>query len=106
MEQQKLDRLPKWARFLIEKLTTNVKYWRNKALSTANCGKDSNVVLRLYSDEDRGLPTDATIAFKLKDDNEIEVWVREGALYFYGRTGRIAFYPNSANTGFITVKRG
>ncbi len=88
-ERERYERLPTWARHRIEKLESDSKHWKNKALEMEK--GDTNTFQRDYSgslEEDRRpMARDSQILF-VTDETEFEVGFRNGVLEV-NATGRL-----------------
>jgi hypothetical protein len=104
-DQERLDRLPKWARERILRLERNVEHLEAK-LSTGPA--DSNAFLDPYSDSPRPLGKDPVIEFGARGEEMREFTVRykDGELVINGMAPSFDDYfgvfPGSGNQ--VTIK--
>ena len=64
--QEHIEKLPRWAQILINKLQADVVCWKEKALAASSPNaEDTNTFVIPIIEPNRGLPPDTIIGFKL-----------------------------------------
>jgi hypothetical protein len=105
MIKEDVTKLPRWARFLIEKLTKDLVYWKKKALAAASEGGETDT--RIYMSDrsgPSGLPPGCTISFKL-EHGEAHVQVEDGMLYLYFPGSYPVILPDTGNTFYVGIRK-
>jgi hypothetical protein len=100
-----VGRLPQWAQRRIAKLTADVEYHKERAMSVASEAGTSVIVGGASARPKQYLPNGTKIGFVVGKGLDIEVGVNsteDGVSVYVGR-GYLAFWPECTNVGTLKV---
>jgi hypothetical protein len=100
-----VGRLPQWAQRRIAKLTADVEYHKERAMSVASEAGTSVVVGGISARPKQYLPNGTRVGFRLTDRQSIEVYVNQtgDGVTVFADGGYLAFWPEVTNVGTLKV---
>jgi hypothetical protein len=101
MNQEKLNKLPKWVQQEINKLEIELDFYKTKVLEMSEIDKTNTFML--IGENEIPLVNNADIEFVINKHTNIRLYLQGNELRIFG-SRRINIEPRATNSCFITVE--